>query len=141
MKKYTIYLDFDGTCVEHEYPKIGRMNFGFENVLIKLMNAGCKIILNTYRSNLEAEHNNGCLNAALQFLNDNVRFELPYEIKECLLTKAHPRQWDWEVMNKNLEIFIDDIALNIPLKPAVTTNGNVVDWNELDKQFKENKIY
>lgn len=38
-------------------------------------------------------------------------------------------------------MFIDDIASGIPLKPCIMIPGNMVDWDELDKQFIEHKIY
>ena len=47
IKPYKIYLDFDGTCVEHRYPEIGKYNFGAIEVIEKLQQAGHNIILNT----------------------------------------------------------------------------------------------
>ena len=42
-------LDFDGTCVTHEYPKIGK-DIGAVPILIDLVNRGHLIILYTMRS-------------------------------------------------------------------------------------------
>ena len=44
-----IFLDFDGTVVEHKYPAIGKYNQGAFDVVKKLIDAGHNIILNTYR--------------------------------------------------------------------------------------------
>ena len=46
----TIAIDFDGTCVTHEYPKIGRENEGCVDVLKELVREGHKLILYTMRS-------------------------------------------------------------------------------------------
>ena len=47
-----IAVDFDGTCVTHEYPNIGK-DIGAVPVLKKLTDSGHKIILNTMRSGKE----------------------------------------------------------------------------------------
>jgi len=60
-----IYLDFDGTVVEHEYPEIGKYNKGAFKVIKKLQDAGHEIILNTYR----ADCNDGTLEAAKAYLD------------------------------------------------------------------------
>lgn len=48
----TIAVDFDGTCVTHEYPKIGQ-EIGATEVLREIANAGHRIILWTIRSGNE----------------------------------------------------------------------------------------
>jgi len=45
-----IAVDFDGTIVEHEYPKIGKPIPGAVDTLIKIQNAGHTLILWTYRN-------------------------------------------------------------------------------------------
>lgn len=45
-----IAVDFDGTIVEHEYPKIGKPIAGAIDSLIRIQNAGHKLILWTYRN-------------------------------------------------------------------------------------------
>ena len=47
-----IAIDFDGTCVTHEYPKIGK-DIGAIPVLKKLLKNGNNIILYTMRSGKE----------------------------------------------------------------------------------------
>ena len=44
-----IAVDFDGTCVTHDFPKVGK-NIGAEIVLKKFTDKGHKIILYTMRS-------------------------------------------------------------------------------------------
>jgi hypothetical protein len=140
-----IYLDFDGTVVEHKYPEMGRCNFGCMEVIKKLQDAGHTIILNTYR----ADCNDGSLDKALSLLNDHSYHlfvdknnELGLKpITECTESKITPWDWNW---NRHLavnEIFIDDIAPGIPLKPCVMISGMMVDWDELDRQFIKHGLY
>lgn len=44
-----IAVDFDGTCVAHEFPKVGK-DIGAAPILKKLVEKGHKIILYTMRS-------------------------------------------------------------------------------------------
>jgi hypothetical protein len=142
----TIYLDFDDTVVEHDYPRMGRVNFGCMEIIKKLQDAGHTIVLNTYRANLK----NG-LNAALELLNESAWMCLrdktiiaeDFELDTILATpkKIQPQQWDIETALREDIMFIDDIAPNIPLKPCVMIKGNMVDWDALDLQFKQFGIY
>jgi hypothetical protein len=147
MKPIRIKLDFDGTVVEHAYPKIGRCNFGCFEIIKKLQDAGHIIILNTYRS----DESNGTLEKALNFINEDywmcLKDRKNYEdfelqpITEFTKYKEHPHPWNWEDIKESGEMYIDDIATNIPLKPAVMERGEMVDWDELDRQFIEQGIY
>lgn len=143
-----IYLDFDGTVVEHAYPKMGRCNFGSIEIIKKLQDAGHEIILNTYR----ADCNNGTLEEALKLLNENywmvlkkstedmLGFEM-LPITEYCTEKLHPEPFDWDRIKDTGIMFIDDMAINTPLKKAVMCNNMMVDWDELDRQFVENGVY
>lgn len=142
----TIYLDFDGTVVEHEYPEIGRYNHGCFEVIKKLQDAGHNFILNTYRADL----NNGSLEKALHLINedywmlladgmdDNFTLE---PITQYAPNKIHPHTFDWQQIKESNQLFIDDIAYKMPLKKAVMANNDMVDWEELDKQFEANGLY
>jgi hypothetical protein len=139
-----IYLDFDGTVVEHDYPRIGRNNYGCMEVIKKLQNAGNEVILNSYRS----ECDDGTLEQALKYLNENSWMFFKDKdndldkIENFTIEKIIPPAWNWEYIKENNEIFIDDIASGIPLKPCcMIENSMMVDWDELDKQFIENGIY
>ncbi len=142
-----ILLDFDGTVVEHNYPKMGRCNFGCFEVIKKLQDAGHKIILNTYR----ADCKNGSLEEALKLINENhwmlikdrsMRNDFRLQpITEFCKNKIDPHPFDWEAIKKYNKLFIDDIAYKMPLKKACMVEGNMVDWDELDKQFEVNGIY
>lgn len=95
-----IAVDFDGTCVTHEYPNIGK-DIGAVPVLKKLTDRGHKIILNTMRSGDK-------LKEAIQWFTDN---NIPlYGANE------NPTQKSWTESPKVFaNLYIDDAALGCPL--------------------------
>lgn len=120
-----IYLDFDGTVVEHDYPEIGKINPNSLEVIKKLQDSGHDIILNTMR----VEFNDGSMKEALDFISSN-----GIEIFRQTERKIHPPKWNLDKIED--EIFIDDIAANIPLIKASIVDGFMVDWKELEKQLQ-----
>jgi hypothetical protein len=131
-----IQLDFDGTVVEFNWPKIGLLNKGCIEVIEKLRNAGHEIILNTYRADL----NDGTLEEAHSFLKEIGIFPndklIPTNERKV---KSPP--WDLEKFIEDQFLFIDDDTENIPLRPCIGCHLLMVDWLELDKQFRERGIY
>lgn len=121
-----IAVDFDGTCVTHEYPRVGR-NIGAVPVLKKLVDAGHKLILNTMRSGDE-------LADAIQWFIDN---DIPlFGINE------NPTQKSWTASPKvYANLYIDDAALGCPLTtdtfPFVKP---YVDWIEVEKQLRKMEL-
>ena len=101
-----IAIDFDGTCVTHEYPNIGK-DIGAIPVLQQLVKDGHKLILYTMRSGKE-------LDDAVQWFNTN---NIPlYGINE------NPSQKRWTTSPKIFaHIYIDDAAIGAPL---ITYNSN-----------------
>lgn len=95
-----IAVDFDGTCVTHEYPNIGK-DIGAVPLLKKLTDSGHKIILNTMRSGDK-------LKEAMQWFTDN---NIPlYGANE------NPTQKSWTESPKVFaNLYIDDAALGCPL--------------------------
>jgi len=141
-----IYLDFDGTVVEHQYPKMGRCNFGCFEVMKKLQDAGHEIILNTYRADI----GDGTLEEALSLINDRCNVYIKdrsqrdtFDLLPITATerKIYPAPWHLEQARQTQTLFIDDIAHGMPLKPAVMTKGRMVDWDEVDKQLEQNGFY
>jgi len=107
-----IAVDFDGTCVTHQYPDIGRA-IGAMPVLADLVKAGHKIILYTMRSGLE-----------LDYAGNWLKFQgIPlYGINE------NPGQEQWTSSRKvYADLYIDDAALGIPLK-QYPNERPCVDW-------------
>lgn len=108
MEILTIAVDFDGTCVAHEYPKIGK-DIGAVPVLQDLVKFGHKIVLNTMRSGKE-------LLEAIDWFNDN---NIPlYGINE------NPTQKKWTTSTKvYAHLYIDDAALGCPLLYVTEEDG------------------
>lgn len=132
----TIYLDFDGTVVEHAFPAIGKYNpFCFE-VIQKLQLAGHQIILNTFRTDM----NDGSLQQALDYLNHPANHL--QAITKTTEMKINPANWDWKFFEKNRLVFIDDICKGIPLiDTREIVGGKMVDWPAINLQFLEKNIY
>ena len=113
-----IAVDFDGTCVTHEYPRVGK-DIGAVPVLKKLVDSGHHIILNTMRSGKE-------LVDAVQWFADN---DIPlYGANE------NPTQKEWTLSPKvYAHLYIDDAALGCPLKfDRAVSSRPFVDWEVVD---------
>jgi hypothetical protein len=100
-----IAVDFDGTIVEHEYPRIGKeIPFAFETLKL-FQKDGHQIILWTFRSGKELEESvNYCRTRGLEFYAVN---------------KSYPEEkFDLSISRKiHADIFIDDRNL-----------GGLLDW-------------
>lgn len=136
-----VYLDYEGTVIESG--ECARANFGCIEVIDKLQRAGHEVVLNTGRVENPAK-----LKEALDMLNENYWYiqkdrNLDITLKPIPSTeyKHDPGRWDWDEMKAEGVMYIDDYAYGIPLKPCCMARGNMVDWAELDKQFKENGVY
>jgi hypothetical protein len=121
-----IAVDFDGTCVTHEYPKIGR-SIGAQKVLRRIVENGGKLILWTMRS---GKH----LDDAVKWFEDN-------EISLYGIQR-NPTQDEWSDSPKAYaKIYIDDAALGCPLREN-RFDGNpssrpYVDWDAVESYLFE----
>jgi len=115
-----IAIDFDGTCVTHEYPSIGK-NIGAVKVLRKLVAAGHKLILYTMRSD--------------NLLLDAVNWFEENDIPLCAVNK-NPTQHSWSTSPKvYANLYIDDAALGCPLVyNSELSDRFYVDW-EIAEQW------
>jgi hypothetical protein len=134
--KYTIYLDFDGTCVEHDYPNIGRYNPHSLNVIKRLIDSGHDIILNTYR----VEINHTALMQALNWFSNAWHFldddSIDINITRYTEYKVYPHTYDLNQIKESKIIYIDDIANKIPLIKAKMVNGLMVDWKTIESDLE-----
>ena len=128
-----IFLDFDGTVVEHYYPLIGAYNPGCKEVISKLQQAGHEVILNTYRVEIEDES----LKQALLYL---YTLDLPITITQKKTKKMHPPTWNLDEAIESGKLFIDDIATGIPLMDAPVSGGKMVDWKKIEAELEEKGI-
>ena len=116
-KSLIIAIDFDGTVVEDEYPKIGKpMVFAFET-LKKLEEDGHRLILWTYRNGKK-------LKEAVEFCKENgIEF---YAVNQS---------YDAEVMDSsisrkiNADIFVDDRNI-----------GGFIGWGEVYHKISNNPL-
>lgn len=116
-KGYVIAVDFDGTCVEHNYPAIGMDVEGAVDVLRELNKHGHRIILNTMRSGQRLE-------AAVRWFRDR-KIEL-------WAVNRNPEQEQWTSSPKvYADIYIDDSALGCPLIFLEGVRRPVVNWSKV----------
>lgn len=118
-----IVIDFDGTCVTHEFPEIGK-DIGAVPVLKELIGEGHNLIFFTMRSdNIEQNY----LAEAVQWFKSN-------EI-ELYGVQVNPTQGFWTNSPKAYgELIIDDAAIGSPL--SYILNGELqergfINWVKL----------
>ena len=121
-----IAIDFDGTCVSHEFPEIGK-DIDAIPVLKELIKSGHNLILNTMQSGKY-------LDEAVQWFKDN-KIEL-YRINK------NPEQESWTSSPKiYAELYIDDAALGCPLVYNMEVSIlPFADWNYISKYLDERDI-
>lgn len=119
-KKLIIAVDFDGTCVTHEYPSMGK-EIGAPEVLKQLVDRGHKLILFTMR---DGEH-----------LQEAVDWFKSHSIPLFGINK-NPQQHRWTSSPKvYAQLYIDDAALGTPL--VLNENQRpYVDWEAAEKMLK-----
>ncbi len=108
VEKRKIAVDFDGTLVDNDYPRIGKpIVFAFDT-LIKLQEKGFRLILWTYRSGKTLEEAvNFCKENGVTFYAINNSF--PEEEPDLTISRKI-----------NADIFIDDRNI-----------GGLMDWGQI----------
>lgn len=123
----TIILDFDGTCVTNDFPRIGK-EIGAIPVLKRLQERGHKIVLFTARADdMDNEFFQG------NFLTDAVNWFTENGIKLYGINN-NPDNDDLGYTRKVTgDVVIDDMAIGAPL----TTNHHIsakpfIDWDNVE---------
>ena len=114
-----IAVDFDGTCVTHEYPNVGK-NIGAEIVLKALTDEGHDLILYTMRDHPADSGVQDPLQEAIDWFSQN---DIPlFGVNE------NPTQKSWTTSPKPYaNLYIDDAALG--MLPIMLSGGRpFVDW-------------
>ncbi len=112
-----IAVDFDGTCVTHEFPLVGR-SIGAEPVLRELVRRGDKLILWTMRDG--------------KYLQDAVDWCERNGI-EIWGVNSNPDQKVWTSSPKaHAHIYIDDCAFGVPLVYPIAGRP-YVNWGEVSR--------
>lgn len=130
-----IAIDFDGTCVTHAFPEIGK-DIGSVPVLKRLVESGHRLILYTMRSNCE-----GNTGASKEFPTIIEGLFLDHAVKwfedNGIKLHAHqtnPNQKAWTTSPKcYAQLYIDDAALGAPLKrDPELSDRPFIDWNAVE---------
>lgn len=121
-----VAVDFDGTCVTHDYPAIGK-DIGAIPVLKALVQAGHKLILFTMRDANQ-------LDEAVNWFKQN---EITLYARQYNPTQVH-----WTRSNKcYANLYIDDAALGCPLlEYPELSDRPFVDWSKVEEMLKEKNI-
>jgi hypothetical protein len=126
-----IAVDFDGTCVTHEFPYVGK-EIGAAEVLKELTDKGHKIILFTMRSHPEEINQNRTIGGDI-ISNDTLQDAIDWFKKHDIPLfgiNENPTQKDWSSSPKPYaHIYIDDAALGVPLKKNSLSEKPYVDWD------------
>ena len=113
-----IAVDFDGTCVTHEFPEVGK-DIGAVPVLKELVKKGHKIILYTMRSHPNKNNQGKTLSGEI-ISNDTLQDAIDWFKRNKILLygiNENPNQERWTSSPKvYANIYIDDAALGTPLK-------------------------
>ncbi|MDR1864967.1 MAG: hypothetical protein LBR08_05275 [Bacteroidales bacterium] len=125
-----IVIDFDGTCVTHRYPEIGK-EIGATPVLRELVDAGNRLILSTMRSD-DRKRRNRTLSDAVEWFRER---DIP-----LFGVQTNPTQQTWTSSPKAYgELYIDDFALGCPL--VFPDDGPpYVDWKQVRRMLVEMEI-
>jgi len=111
----TFAIDFDGTCVTHEFPEVGR-EIGAEPVLRELVKAGHNLILYTMRSDED-------LSPAIEWFKER---DIP-----LVGINENSSQKRWTSSPKiYAHFYIDDAALGVPLVMGQHERP-YVDWGKV----------
>lgn len=130
-----ICVDFDGTCVIHSFPELGK-DIGAQDVLKQLVDKGHQLILWTMRCDGQEEsetksgykiHSGDYLTQAIKWFEDN---DIP-----LFGVQRNPAQDQWTSSPKcYAQLYIDDAGIGCPLKfvPEIS-NRPFVNWAEVEK--------
>lgn len=139
----TINIDFDGTVVTHDFPKVGK-SIGAEKVLKALTDKGHQLILFTMRSDRKEAKpviDPTIQNVTGKFLTEAVNWFKENDIPLYGI-QSNPTQHNWTNSPKSYaQLMIDDSALGCPLKfDSKLSDRPFVDWIEVEKLLINQEI-
>ena len=126
-----IVIDFDGTVVTHEFPKVGR-DIGAVLVLKELVDNGHNLILFTIRSDVEKPYSKSpeIVTKKGKYLTETINWFKENEIPLYGI-QINPSQQTWTTSPKAYgQIIIDDAALGCPLIHGIAERP-YVDWQQV----------
>lgn len=137
-----ICIDFDGTCVAHEYPAIGK-DIGAIPILKELTDTGHRLILFTMRSDRKKKKK---VNGEEVIVEENVLSEAVewFGVNNIPLygVQKNPTQRFWTSSPKAYgHLYIDDAALGCPLIiDDPESDRPYVDWKRVRELLIESGI-
>jgi hypothetical protein len=139
-----INIDFDGTCVTHEFPRVGK-DIGAVPVLKELVANGHNLILFTMRSDIKTPKSNDIdiHTKGGNYLTDAVNWFKKNDIPLYGI-QTNPTQHTWTTSPKSYaQLIIDDSALGCPLSydaKGVFSTRPFVDWARVRHLLVELKL-
>jgi len=137
-----IAIDFDGTCVTHEFPRVGK-DIGAVPVLKDLVDKGHQLILFTMRSDISNPNgeNKEILMQSGDYLTDAINWFKENNIPLYGI-QTNPTQLSWTTSPKAYaQMYIDDAALGCPLiYDVLYAERPFVDWSNVKNILKEKEI-
>ena len=137
-----IAIDFDGTCVTHEFPNVGK-DIGAVPILKELVKKGHQLILFTMRGDLSevSVYDTEIYSNPGAYLNDA---EIWFKNNDIPLfgVNKNPTQDSWTSSPKAYaHLYIDDAALGCPLvyDPKISDRP-FVNWDAVKQILIEQKI-
>lgn len=136
-----IIIDFDGTCVTHDFPHIGK-DIGAAPVLKKLVDAGHQLILFTMRCNHTFHPSSDQPDIIAKkgnYLNDAIGWFEENDI-DLYGIQTNPSQKTWTSSPKAYgHLIIDDTALGCPLIYGQHERP-FVNWEEVERMLIQKRI-
>ena len=125
-KSMIIAVDFDGTCVEHDYPSGGIDVEGAVEVLRAIVAKRHRLILFTMRSGSK--------------LDDAVKWFRARKI-ELWGINENPEQREWTSSPKvYADLYIDDSAIGCPIRFIDGVRHPVVNWSKIKSILESDGI-
>jgi hypothetical protein len=116
-----IAVDFDGTIVRNEYPKIGKSTGSEKWLKLISKDPTVKLILWTCRTDKELKE------AIEWFENNNI---------VLFAVNDNPDQREWSSSSKVFaDIYIDDRSIGCPLTKGRFEDKSFVDWNKVGPEI------
>ena len=137
-----IAIDFDGTCVTHEFPKIGK-EIGAPAILKMLVEKGHQLILFTMRADRAEKNPTG--NSEIEditgmFLTDAIDWFKKHNIPLYGI-QSDPGQDSWTASPKAYaNIYIDDASLGAPLIYNSLSERPYMDWVKALKLLQTRQV-
>ena len=121
-----IAVDFDGTIVEHEYPKIGKEKLFAFRTLKELEKQGARLILWTFRAGKE-------LDEAVEFCKQN-------GVEFYAVNKNYPEEIVDDTVSRKIDadIYLDD--KNLGGFPGWSIVWQILNPYEIQEQIAEKRI-